>query len=148
MRDAGCNVAFTLDGRIRKFSSASVPAVVRTPRDLDRIHGEDADVKIVKEIKCCREKQGDFAGCAWPPKENSRSIILSELGAMLGNRWAHEFGHRMGLEHRGSNRVQSCPHDRSRSDGGSSADQQDRMRLLPECGILHAAAAGPSRPGR
>ncbi len=103
MHKAGCNVTFTLDGSVRTFSSSSVPSTITTDRDLDAVHGEPTDVKIVKEIRCCVEKKGVFAGCSWPPKAGSRSIILTEKGATLGNRWAHEFGHRMGLPHRGDN---------------------------------------------
>ena len=105
LQKAGCNVTFTLDGSVRTFSSASVPAVITSDRDLDQVHGEPTDVKIVKEIHCCVEKKGDFAGCSWPPKAGSHSIIMTEDGATLGNRWAHEFGHRMGLPHRGDKSV-------------------------------------------
>jgi hypothetical protein len=105
LQNAGCNVTFTLNGPIRTFSSASVPSNVVTAGNLDQVHGEPTDIKIVKEIHCCAQRKGNFAGCSWPPKAGSRSIILTEDGATLGNRWAHEFGHRMGLEHRGDNRV-------------------------------------------
>jgi hypothetical protein len=104
MHAAGCPVTFTLDGAVRTFSSASVPNNVVTTADVDKVHSEPTNVKIVKEIHCCVDKKNEpgkrFEGCSWPPKEGSRSIILTETGAGLGNRWAHEFGHRMGLPHR------------------------------------------------
>jgi len=104
MHNAGCPVTFTLDGSVRKFSSASAPDNRITRADLDKVHSEPTDVKIVKGIQCCAGRKnrpgGTFEGCSWPPKAHSRSIILTEKGAMLGNRWAHEFGHRMGLPHR------------------------------------------------
>jgi Matrixin len=105
LQNAGCNVTFKVDGPVRTFSSASTPSNIATAADLDQVHSEATDVKIVKEIHCCAQRKGNFAGCSWPPKAGSRSIILTEAGATLGNRWAHEFGHRMGLPHRGDNHV-------------------------------------------
>ena len=105
LHNAGCDVTFRLDGPIRTFSSPNVPSDVVSTSDLDQVHGEPADVKIVKGLHCCVERKGIFGGCSWPPKAGSRSIILTEGGATLGNRWAHEFGHRMGLPHRGKNTV-------------------------------------------
>ena len=99
MRKAQCPVTFTLNGSVRKFTKGA-PAKIVSMRDLDKAHSEPTDVKIVKEIKCCVEKAGEYAGCSWPPKEGSHSIILIEKQLLLGNRWAHEFGHRMGLKHR------------------------------------------------
>jgi len=99
MRKAQCPVTFTLNGPIRKFSKGA-PSKIVSMRDLEKAHSEPTDVKIVKEIHCCVEKAGDYAGCSWPPKPGSHSIILIEKDLLLGNRWAHEFGHRMGLIHR------------------------------------------------
>src|SRR5262245_33290601 len=53
MRNAGCPVTFTLEGAVRTFSSANVPNNIVTEADLDKVHGEPANVKIVKEIHCC-----------------------------------------------------------------------------------------------
>src|SRR5262249_36373570 len=105
MRNHGCPVTFKLDGSVRTFSSASTPNDVISIGDGNKVHSEPTDVKIVKAIHCCVGRKnrpgGKFEGCSWPPKPGSRSIILTEEGAKMGNRWAHEFGHRMGLEHQG-----------------------------------------------
>jgi hypothetical protein len=101
MRGNGCNVTFTLKGSVGTFTSSGTPDVIATSQDLDQVHSEGTNVKIVKEIRCCRGTKGNYDGCAWPPNAGSRSIIVTESGATLGNLCAHEFGHRMGLPHKG-----------------------------------------------
>ena len=129
MHAAGCPVTFTLDGHVGTFSSAGVPKNVVSLGDLDKVHSEPANVKIVKEIHCCAGRKNTpgsrFEGCSWPPKAGSRSIILTETGAMLGNRWAHEFGHRMGLPHR--------PNDSTALMTGSGVTTAATKVTTPEC---------------
>jgi ribosomal protein S13 len=104
MKKAGCPVTFTLKSDDIGELKQSVPTKIVTEHDLEVVHSQPGDIKIVKEIHCCagrRERpNGRIEGCSWPPNPPSHSIILTEDGVMLGNRWAHEFGHRMGLPHR------------------------------------------------
>jgi hypothetical protein len=101
IRGNGCNATFALKGSVGTFTSSGTPDVITTSQDLDQVHSEGTNVKIVKEIHCCRGAKGNYDGCAWPPKAGSRSIIVTESRATLGNLWAHEFGHRLGLPHKG-----------------------------------------------
>jgi hypothetical protein len=104
--DNNCNVTFKLKGPIQTFGSPSTPAVITSPEERDAVHAVKADVKVVEEIKYCRPDlhAKSFNGCAYPPKQGSRSIIVTHLRAstdMLRSiLWAHEFGHRTGLHHR------------------------------------------------
>jgi hypothetical protein len=102
-----CNVTFKRNGPVTTFESSDAPKIIRAAADRDAIHSEKADVKVVERIKFCRGDRDEFAGCAWPPQDNSRSIIVVRdppvpAPALL---WAHEFGHRMGLRHRGEPRA-------------------------------------------
>jgi hypothetical protein len=104
MQDAACNVTFTLYGPVGKFAS-DAPAEINSREQRNAVHSENANVKIVKTINYCLDPPfaGGANGCAWPPEQprpGSLSIILTESGAKLANRWAHELGHRMGLRHR------------------------------------------------
>jgi hypothetical protein len=101
--NVACNVSFKRNGPVTTFASRNAPKIIKTEADRDAVHSEKADVKVVEKIRFCRDDPADFAGCAWPPKDGSRSIIVvrdppAPAPAVL---WAHELGHRMGLRHRG-----------------------------------------------
>jgi hypothetical protein len=101
--NVACKVTFKRNGPVTTFASPDAPKIIRTAADRDAIHREKAHVKVVEKIKFCRGDPAEFAGCAWPPQDKSRSIIVvrdppAPAPAIL---WAHEFGHRMGLRHRG-----------------------------------------------
>lgn len=100
-----CDVTFKLKGEIQTFALPT-PAVIRTADERDAVHRVDADVKVVQKIEVCRRDLGadDFNGCAFPPSEGSKSIIVAHANAntphLRSILWAHEFGHRAGLPHR------------------------------------------------
>jgi hypothetical protein len=114
--DVACNVTFSLKGPVRTFSSPAkivdednIAAVHRIDSDVD---GVDFHVKVVEELKFCRQGlSGHFAGCSFSPPEfrsmivvhpalhrNSQGHILATFPDHL--LWAHEFGHMTGLGHR------------------------------------------------
>ena len=108
MRKGQCNVIFKRKGPVQEFASRRTPKIIGkdSPSDRDAVHREDADVKVVKEIKFCRPGLpfNQFDGCAWPPRMGRRSMIVVQNPAEpfpnIGRLWAHEFGHRVGLRHR------------------------------------------------
>jgi hypothetical protein len=109
-----CNVAFALKGPVRKF--ASPDKVAYGELEIEALHRVDADVaadfhiKVVEEIRFCRDNWGRAQGCSYPT--NLRSIIVvhpqlhkDENGRPVASYpdhvlWAHEFGHLTGLGHR------------------------------------------------
>jgi len=100
-----CHVTFKLKGTVKTFASPETPSVVRTAEQRDAVHRIKANVKVVKEIRFCRPELGHlFNGCAFPPSKGSKSIILTHVRAgtvpLRSILWAHEFGHRTGLQHR------------------------------------------------
>ena len=114
LKDKGCDITFTLKGRVDRYGQNPESPLSVNASDIDRVHEIKADpnadlhVKIVENIGSCRSFEGDFNGCAWPI--NFRSIIVKrdpEEGSPPGNDprplssfvWAHEFGHLMGLRH-------------------------------------------------
>ena len=101
--NVACKVTFKRKGPVTTFASADTPKIINTAADRDAVHREVADVKVVEKIKFCRGDPSDFGGCAWPPRANSRSIIVvrDPPAPFPGILWAHEFGHRTGLRHRG-----------------------------------------------
>ena len=105
--DNDCDVRFKLKGQIQTFGSPSTPAVITTAEERDAVHAVNADVKVVEEIEFCRPDlhAPHFNGCAYPAQAGSRSIIVSHKRArtpqLRSILWAHEFGHRTGLHHRG-----------------------------------------------
>jgi hypothetical protein len=112
--DVQCNVAFTLKGPIRTFSSAD--KVVNGDLDIAELHRIDSQldvdfrIKVVQEIGFCRKTSGTFNGCAYPIESRSIVIVHPQLqkdqnGQLVADYpnhvlWAHEFGHLTGLGHR------------------------------------------------
>jgi hypothetical protein len=98
-----CNVTFKLKGSVGTFASA--PAIIRSPADRDAVYAVKADVKVVKEIKSCNpDLPSPFNGCAFPFSMGRDSMIVTHTRAgtdrLRSILWAHEFGHRTGLQHR------------------------------------------------
>jgi len=111
-----CDVTFKLKGTVQTFASPSTPAVIRTAAQRDAVHEVEADVKVVKDIRFCRPDLGNlFNGCAFPPSKGSKSIIVTHARAktapLRSILWAHEFGHRTGLQHRAASDalMTACP---------------------------------------
>jgi hypothetical protein len=110
-----CNVRFKLMGPIQTFGS--LPAVIRTRAQRNSVYGVDAHVKVVEEIKFCRPALGldFFDGCAFPRIKGRKSMIVTHARAdttpLRSILWAHEFGHRTGLQHRADSDalMTSCP---------------------------------------
>jgi hypothetical protein len=104
--DVACNVAFALKGPIRRFGSPDTPAIVDESH-IEAIHRVDADVgdvdfhvKVVKEIKFCRQgPPSEFHGCSFPSRFRS-IIVVHQPGFPDHLLWPHEFGHLTGLPHR------------------------------------------------
>jgi hypothetical protein len=112
-----CNVILKRKGSVRPFASSETPEVIETDAHRDAVHSEDFDIKIVKTIGFCRV-EGGHAGCAWDPPLSGphslpqrRSIIvkLQKDAKDSGRLWAHEFGHRTGLWHRGTKTALMTP---------------------------------------
>jgi len=104
LQNSSCNVIFKRNGPVGTFGSPSTPKIVKTPAQRDAVHSVDADIKVVEQIRFCRPHFGDqFDGCAWPRRAGSRSVIVvrNPVDPFPGILWPHEFGHRMGLRHRG-----------------------------------------------
>jgi hypothetical protein len=101
-----CNVTFKLNGPIQTFASRSTPAVIETKPQRDEVHRIDAEVKVVQEIKFCNPSLGVsfFTGCAFPFSMGRKSMIVARAHVstvpVRSIQWAHEFGHRTGLQHR------------------------------------------------
>jgi hypothetical protein len=95
-----CDVTFKLDGPIKPFTSAA-PKDILGKDDLEAVHREVADVKIVESIGYCVGHKGEFEGCAWR-REGPKTVIvaLASLLQFRGILLAHEFGHTTGLVHR------------------------------------------------
>jgi len=100
-----CNVRFTLKGSVKTFSSA--PAIIRdgSASDRDAVYAVDADVKVVHEINFCHPGlPKPFNGCSFPFEMGRNSMIVTHIRAgsdeLRSILWAHEFGHRTGLQHR------------------------------------------------
>ena len=96
---------------------ARTPAVIRTEAQRDAVYRVDADIKVVGEIKFCRPDLGldFFNGCAFPRSMGRKSMIVTHARAatvpLRSILWAHEFGHRTGLQHRADSDalMTSCP---------------------------------------
>ena len=96
-----CNVTVTLRGSIEVFASPTAPAVISNEADLEAVHSENGEVKVVKAIRFCRRK-GHFSGCAWRRYGRPSMIVThsDETADIRDLLWAHEFGHATGLQHR------------------------------------------------
>jgi len=98
-----CNVGFELKGQVHEFASASTPSVIKKREDIEAVHKEPTDVKVVEEIGFCKGTTAGFWGCSWP--HHFRSIIVVDPKRFRRDAnfphivWAHEFGHLTGLWH-------------------------------------------------
>jgi hypothetical protein len=106
--NVACRVTFSREGPLSVFASRHTPAVINTEADVDAVHSEPSDIKVVEEINFCKGMTGRFAGCSWP---NERRSIIVTPGRFRHLVWAHEFGHLTGLKHRGEPRslMTICP---------------------------------------
>jgi hypothetical protein len=95
--NVACRVTFRREGTLSVFASRHTPAVINTEADVDAVHSEPSDIKVVEAINFCKGMTGRFAGCSWPIER--RSIIVTP-GRLRHLVWAHEFGHLTGLKHR------------------------------------------------
>ena len=95
--NVACRVTFRREGTLSVFASRHTPAVINTEADVDAVHSEPSDIKVVEAINFCKCMTGRFAGCSWPIER--RSIIVTP-GRLRHLVWAHEFGHLTGLKHR------------------------------------------------
>jgi len=99
-----CGVAFKLVGEVEPFASRHTPHTISDKDDLEAVHREPADVKVVKAIDFCKRDsvfEGEFIGCSWRPKRRPKTMIVTQVEAGLRPiLWAHEFGHTRGLPHR------------------------------------------------
>jgi hypothetical protein len=104
LKNNHCDAAFKLQGEVGTFANA--PAIIRTSRERDAVHGVNADVKVVVDIEFCKPSLGVsvFNGCAFPFSEGRKSMIVTHAraapGLLRAILWTHEFGHRTGLQHR------------------------------------------------
>ena len=101
--DLRCNVGFRLDGSIGTFAT-STPKIINNADDLEAVHRESAHVKVVEQIKFCKQRAArgqPFLGCAWRPGGRPKTMIVTKVESNLSDIvWAHEFGHTTGLQHR------------------------------------------------
>ena len=95
--NVACRVTFRREGTLSVFASRHTPAVINTEADVDAVHSEPSDIKVVEAINFCKGMTGRFAGCSWP---NERRSIIATPGRLRHLVWAHEFGHLTGLKHR------------------------------------------------
>lgn len=95
--DVACNVTLARSGPVSTFASPNTPSSVSSATDANAVHGEASNIKVVKSIKYCGGKHGNFAGCA---RASARSMIIKRTGNFRHIVWAHEFGHVAGLPDR------------------------------------------------
>ena len=99
-----CDVAFKLVGEVEPFASGRTPHTISDQDDLEAVHREPADVKVVKAIDFCKREsifEGEFIGCSWRPRGRPKTMIVTQVEPGLRPiLWAHEFGHTRGLPHR------------------------------------------------
>jgi hypothetical protein len=94
----GCNVSFKLKGPITFFAQGT-PENINNETDLEKVHKEPANVKVVSAISFCK-RDGDFIGCAWR-RQGPKTVIVTQRVLVVEHiLWTHEFGHTTGLQHR------------------------------------------------
>jgi hypothetical protein len=93
-----CGVSFKRIGPI-KFFAPGTPDAIADETQLEKVHAEPADVKVVSSISFCKEK-GTFIGCAWRRNGPKTVIVTQKVLFVRHILWAHEFGHTTGLQHR------------------------------------------------
>jgi hypothetical protein len=100
MSESKCDVTFKLAGPIKPFTSAA-PKDILDKDDLEAVHREVADIKVVDSVGFCVGKKGKFEGCAWR-RDGSKTVIVAIRPLLLFRAalLAHEFGHTTGLVHR------------------------------------------------
>jgi hypothetical protein len=101
----GCDVTFKLVGGVDPFASADTPLTISNKNDLEAVHREPADVKVVKAIDFCKRAsvaERQFIGCSWRPRGRPKTMIVTQVEPenLRPILWAHEFGHTRGLPHR------------------------------------------------
>jgi hypothetical protein len=94
-----CDVTFKLRGPIKPFAPGT-PKKISNEDDLEAVHREDADVKVVEKIAFCMGRPGTFIGCAWRRNGPKTMIVALQPASRRHIVWAHEFGHVAGLQHR------------------------------------------------
>ncbi len=104
-----CGVTFKLNGPLKSFAPGT-PNTITTEADLEKLHDEPADVKVVSTIKFCKQK-GTFIGCAWRRQSPKTMIVTQKVLAVRHILWTHEFGHTTGLPHRADAGVLMTPCD-------------------------------------
>src|SRR5262245_48429482 len=57
--DFACNVIFKRKGHVQSLADGT-PAVINTRRQLEAVHRQEADIKVVSEIKFCLGQEGSF----------------------------------------------------------------------------------------
>jgi hypothetical protein len=98
----GCPVKFKLDGPIKSFAPGT-PKNISNEDELEAVHREAGDVKVVGHITFCRKQAAagdDFIGCGWRRNGVPTVIVTQKLLAIRHILWTHEFGHTTGLKHR------------------------------------------------
>jgi len=104
-----CGVTFKLNGPIKSFAPGT-PNIISTEDQLEAVHREAADVKVVSTITFCK-KDSTFIGCAWRRHGPKTIIVTQRLLAVRHILWTHEFGHTTGLQHRADVGVLMTPCD-------------------------------------
>jgi hypothetical protein len=110
-----CNVALKRKGSVGTFASPNAEGNISNPTQRDAVHRVNFDIKVVQFVDFCRVDQVGQVGCAWDPPPppakqipRHQSMIVSDLignTKLTGMIWAHEFGHRTGLPHRGQKKA-------------------------------------------
>lgn len=101
-----CGVTLERKGPITTFADA--PSVISDETDLEAVHRENADIKVVRDVQFCKNP-GSFVGCSWRRDGPKTMIVTQKMPSIAHIIWAHEFGHTTGLQHRtGMNALMSA----------------------------------------
>ena len=93
--DVGCDVNFALAGVVQVFTDGH--GDIASEQDFHEIINLPGDVKVVEDVRWCKDAIGDIGGCS----DGNTFVVRAGLDpATAGSLWAHEFGHVRGLEHR------------------------------------------------